>query len=144
EGNNLYVFGKGDGQDVINRYNDTTANKLNTLRFKEGVLPSEIVLRQVRNVSTNQYGIEVSIVGTTDKVTIDAFFANNSPSDPYNPIQKIEFFGNTAGGLAEIRRRVFEGASGADTLIGTAAAEQIFGQDGNDSLTAGAGDDTVH
>ncbi|MCW8237282.1 calcium-binding protein, partial [Verminephrobacter eiseniae] len=37
-GNNIYQFGKGDGQDLISgNTNDTTAGKLNTLQFKEGV-----------------------------------------------------------------------------------------------------------
>ena len=41
-GNNLYLFGKGDGQDTVLSYLDATAGKLNTLQFKAGVAPAEV------------------------------------------------------------------------------------------------------
>ncbi|MCW8188248.1 hypothetical protein D8B34_27940, partial [Verminephrobacter eiseniae] len=80
-GNNIYQFGKGDGQDLISgNTNDTTAGKLNTLQFKEGVATGEIVLRQVYD---NYWGgngaLEVSIAGTTDKIVINGFFYSNDP-----------------------------------------------------------------
>ncbi|MCW8184686.1 peptidase M23, partial [Verminephrobacter eiseniae] len=88
-GNNIYQFGKGDGQDLISgNTNDTTAGKLNTLQFKEGVATGEIVLRRVYD---NYWGgngaLEVSIAGTTDKIVINGFFYSNDPANGYNPVQ---------------------------------------------------------
>ena len=47
--------------------------------------------------------------------------------------------------VAEIGSNILRlrGGEGADTLIGSVAAEEIFGGDGDDSIDAGAGDDTV-
>ena len=46
-GNNLYLFGKGDGQDMISMFNDATTGKFNTLQFKAGVLPSDVITTRV-------------------------------------------------------------------------------------------------
>lgn len=42
-GNDTYLFGRGDGQDTVID-GDTTAGNTDTLRFKEGVLPSDVKL----------------------------------------------------------------------------------------------------
>ncbi|MFM6408355.1 MAG: calcium-binding protein, partial [Microcystis sp.] len=67
-GNNTYLFGKGDGQDTIYPYRDSTAGKLNTLQFKAGVLPSEVVVKQVYNDQYGYQSLKFSIAGTTDSV----------------------------------------------------------------------------
>ncbi|NWC00949.1 RTX toxin, partial [Pseudomonas gingeri] len=46
-GNNTYLFGRGDGQDVVSVSYDTSLGKFNTLQFKAGVGPGDIVGRQV-------------------------------------------------------------------------------------------------
>ncbi|NOK07313.1 hypothetical protein HNV27_38400, partial [Myxococcus xanthus] len=52
--NNVYRFGRGDGQDYVQIGHDpygmdTSANRQNTLQFKEGVKPEDVVLRQVHD-----------------------------------------------------------------------------------------------
>ncbi|MEW6036671.1 MAG: hypothetical protein AB1648_00180 [Pseudomonadota bacterium] len=37
------LYGRGDGQDVIRSYSDSTAGKLNTLAFKAGITAADIV-----------------------------------------------------------------------------------------------------
>jgi Ca2+-binding RTX toxin-like protein len=143
-GNNTYLFGKGDGQDVIQFVHDPAAGKLNTLRFNEGVLSSEVALRQVYD---NQLGgnnaLEVSIAGTTDKVTINGFFYGNNPAAAYNPVQHFQFADGTAWNMAAILERLFAGTPGADTINGTLNGDAIHGGAGNDTLNGLAGDDTL-
>jgi hypothetical protein len=46
-GNDIFLFGKGDGQDLIQHSpNDSTPGKLNTLQLKAGVLASEVVIKR--------------------------------------------------------------------------------------------------
>jgi Ca2+-binding RTX toxin-like protein len=142
-GNNTYLFGKGDGQDVIQFVHDPAAGKLNTLRFNEGVLSSEVALRQVYDSELGGNALEVSIAGTTDKVTINGFFYGNNPAAAYNPVQHFQFADGTAWNMAAILERLFAGTPGADTINGTLNGDAIHGGAGNDTLDGGEGDDTL-
>ena len=46
-GNNVYLFGLGDGQDTLAYVSDLSAGKLNVLRFKAGIDPTQIVAKRV-------------------------------------------------------------------------------------------------
>jgi hypothetical protein len=151
----VYLFGRGDGQDVVACVlSDTTSSKLNTLQFKAGVLPGDVVLKQVYDSDRGggNGALEVSITGTTDKVTINGFFYNSDMTTGYNPVQQITFPDGTTWGLNAILDRLFAGTAGVDTITGTTAADVIngdagndvlYGRDGNDPLNGGAGDDTL-
>ncbi len=99
-GNDTYLFGKGDGQDSIGSDFDSTAGKLNTLQFKAGVAANEIVATRSGN------DLILSIAGTTDKVTVGAFFYNNDPAGSYNPIQQVKFDDGTTWDLNTIKTKV--------------------------------------
>ncbi|MBK7060664.1 MAG: hypothetical protein IPH51_09245 [Rubrivivax sp.] len=154
-GNNTYLFGKGDGQDLITGYlNDATVGKLNTLQFKVGVLPSEIVLKQVYdNWSGGNVALEASIAGTSDKIVINSFFNSDNPSGPYNSVQQFKFADGTTWNLAAIQARlnagnataeVITGTTGNDSINGAAGADTLYGRAGNDSLNGGADNDTLY
>jgi len=137
-GNNTYLFGRGDGQDTILSYSDATAGKLNTLRFKAGVAPTDIALKQIAD------GLEVSISGTTDTITITSFISSGTLQGPGNPIQRFEFADGTVWDLNQIKALLFAGTSGNDLLRGTSGDDVIFGQGGNDSLDGrGSGNDIL-
>ncbi len=114
-GNNTYRFGRGDGFDRIDgRWNETTAGKLNTLEFKTGVAPSNIVLRQVHDgYWSSNWGLEVSIAGTTDRVLIESFFAYDNPANSFNPVQRFTFSNGEVLDTAAIMSRVVQGALSA-------------------------------
>ena len=85
-GNNTCLFGKGDSQDIIQSVYDTTPGKLNTLRLKAGVTPSEVTLK---NITESGYlSLEVSITGTADKIIVRHFFYSGTPANasPFNAI----------------------------------------------------------
>ena len=132
-GNNIFLFGVGDGQDTISYLSDATAGKLNVLRFKTGVLPSQVVARRlydgdfVRLDANNASyaSLELSISGTTDKITVRGMFDYDNPANSYNPVQRIEFADGTVWGLAEIAARTQLGTAAADNLqIGRASCRE--------------------
>ena len=144
-GNNTFLFGRGDGADWISYSpNDLTVGKLNTLQLKAGVAPADLVLRQVWSASfgTNT-ALEVSIVGTTDKIVIDGFFQADNPSGGYNPVQQFRFDNGTVWNLATIQATAFAGTAAADAINGTTAADTISGGAGNDTLYGRTGDDAL-
>jgi Ca2+-binding RTX toxin-like protein len=62
-GNDTYLFGSGGGQDTIYDV-DSTAGNSDLLRFGSGIAADQLWFRQMGN------NLEVSIIGTADKVTI--------------------------------------------------------------------------
>ena len=152
-GNNVYLFGRGDGQDTIGFTTDTSAGKLSTLRIKAGVAPSELVLRQVADTQLGGVTLQVSIAGTSDSITLNGFFRDGSPVNPYNSVQQFEFADGTVWDLAAIQAQLYAGTAGADSLSGTtgndtisggAGADVLYGGDGNDVLSGGADNDVLY
>lgn len=70
-GNDTYLFGAGGGQDTIYDV-DSTAGNSDILRFGTGIAADQLWFRQVGN------NLEVSIIGTTDKVTISGWYQSAS------------------------------------------------------------------
>ncbi|MFZ1832670.1 MAG: calcium-binding protein [Pseudomonadales bacterium] len=137
EGSNTYLFGRGDGLDTIVPFVDPAAGKLNTLRFKPGVSPGEII------VSRNGADLRIAIEATTDCLVIGSFFKADDVRNPENPLQRIEFSSGTGWTLDQLLARCFTGTAANDTLTGTVTAEAMVGGGGDDSLLGRGGDDTL-
>jgi Ca2+-binding RTX toxin-like protein len=136
-GNDTYLFGKGDGQDIIVHDNEyAEAFKLNVLQFKPGVAPSEIVVTRLTDV-INGDALVLSIAGSADKVTVQCFFTNDDPANNYNPLQQVKFSDGVVWGLADVQL----GSLNADTLVGGAGDGVLMGYAGNDSLNGNGGND---
>ncbi|MBL8328769.1 MAG: hypothetical protein JNJ71_07940 [Rubrivivax sp.] len=142
-GNNTYLFGRGDGQDTINGTYDETPGRLNTLEFKSGVAPSDIVARRVYDGNTYN-DLELSVTGTTDTVKLRFFFVGDDPGTPYSPVQQVSFSDGTVWDTAAILARLFAGTSGNDLIFGTTGSDVINGQGGADTLYGGLGNDTLN
>ncbi|HJV83346.1 calcium-binding protein, partial [Noviherbaspirillum sp.] len=145
-GNDTYLFGKGDGRDIINGDWDTSSTKLNVLQFKDGVLPSEIVATRSGTDAV------LSIAGTTDKITLGGFFYGDTLGNTNNPIQQVLFADGTTWDVATLAAKVFAGTDAGDNITGTiaddvingqAGADNLYGRDGNDMLNGGAGNDAI-
>jgi Ca2+-binding RTX toxin-like protein len=143
-GNNIYLFGKGDGQDTINPYSDSTVGKLNTLQFKAGVLPSEVIVNQVYDNYWGYQALQLSIAGTTDSVKVIGFFYNYDPNSSYNPLQQVTFEDGTVWDLATLIGKALAGTEGNDSIIGTNTNDNISGGLGNDTLTGRDGNDSLN
>jgi len=145
-GNDTYLFGRGDGQDTIYDV-DGTAGNTDTLVFKAGVAPSDILLSRVAD------SLVLKIAGSTDQVLINNYFTSDGTAGWV--IEEIRFTNDTATvwRYADIRARVLVGTEGNDTLTGQATDDAIsgnggndtlYGRAGNDVLDGGAGDDTLY
>ncbi|NWC00518.1 hypothetical protein HX882_32070, partial [Pseudomonas gingeri] len=143
-GNNTFLFGRGDGQDQVAYTYDATVGKLSTLQFKAGIAPSDVTLKQVYdpNFGSNA-GLELSIAGTSDKITISGFFYQDSTANPYNPVQQVQFADGTVWSPAAITATLLAGTAGNDNLRGSTADDTLSGGLGNDTLNGAAGNDLV-
>ena len=66
-GNDTYVMGRGYGAELL-QDNDATAGNSDVMQFLSGVASDQIWFRQVSN------DLEVSIIGTTDKVLVQNWY----------------------------------------------------------------------
>ncbi len=137
-GNDTYLFGKGDGQDVISSDYDTAATKLNVLQFKAGVAASEVIATRAGN------DLVLSIAGTADQITIGYFFYSDNPANTYNAIQQVRFADDTVWDVATLVTKSQLATEGDDTLTGTVSNETLRGGLGNDKLSGRAGDDVLY
>ena len=136
-GNVTILFGMGDGYDLIKSHLGEY-DRFNTLQFKSGVLPGNVV------VVGNGNDLELSIVGTTDKITLDRFFVNlGCACNVYNPVQQVNFTDGTIWDVATLKAKAYAGTDGNDNLTGTDGIDTINGGLGNDSITGLGGDDIL-
>jgi Ca2+-binding RTX toxin-like protein len=95
-GSNVYVFGRGDGQDTVEGPSDAAAAKRNSLQLKAGIAVADLVLSQVGS------SLVVSIAGTSDQVEFKWFSYLDDPANEWNPLQEIRFSDGTVWNLAKI------------------------------------------
>ena len=134
-GNDTYIFGRGYGQDTIEEWDNTIGN-VDTVSFKDGILPSEV------SVSRKDNNLEMLINGTTDKIIVKNYFS----TDIVYKVEQIKFDDGTIWDAKYIENavRYITGTSNADTLTGFNDQDNIMdGQDGNDTITAGKGTDVL-
>ena len=155
-GGNVYLFGRGDGQDTILADWDATGARVGTLRFKAGVTASDVTTQYIGS------DLVLQINGTSDSVTVKNFLSPDTWWDAFNPVRQIVFadgselpfssFGGesrTLGSAADsytgtALADTVHGGSGNDTLTGLDGNDWLFGDDGNDSLVGGNGNDMLY
>jgi Ca2+-binding RTX toxin-like protein len=71
DGNDNYLFGRGNGQDTIFDY-DATADNQDKLSFLAGIAKNQLWLSKVGN------NLEISIIGTTDKVSVSNWYSGSA------------------------------------------------------------------
>ena len=111
-GSDTYLFGRGDGQDFLrnvlyesgtyyfeNDYGSTT----DVLRFKSGITAADLdVVRSGENLI-------LKIRGTSDQVTLEAFFYGNW-IDRVRSVDRIEFADGGVLSDADIYQRMYTGS----------------------------------
>ena len=142
-GNDTYLFGRGDGMDTVYDLDGTVGN-IDKIVFKAGVLPGQV--QAVRNGDW----LVLKIMGTSDQISVRDYFADNGASAW--AIEEIRFTDDAAvvWNLASVNSALAAaliqvGTEGPDTLTGRdeAAAEQLRGMGGNDTLWANGSGDTL-
>ncbi|MBI3347611.1 MAG: hypothetical protein HY020_10425, partial [Burkholderiales bacterium] len=129
-GNNTYLFGRGDGQDTLLESPYDTG-KTNTLQFKAGITPADVIVRRVFDYRTAQYtAISIGLANSSDKVTVSYFFYNNDPKNAYNPLQQVKFADGTTWDLnalvAEVDKAIGMDLSVKDVSVVPAAGASQF------------------
>jgi Ca2+-binding RTX toxin-like protein len=152
-GDDTYIFALGDGQDTIQDYAGTDA-----IQFGAGINPEDVTVKRVSRYSGNtHYDLELSINGTSDKLTIQDYFGYESyngtqPGTSYM-IEQFTFADETVWTSSSIYDAVHNvtGTSGSDSIVaydsgavtyyGLAGSDTLYGNSGDDLLNGGDGDD---
>jgi Ca2+-binding RTX toxin-like protein len=135
-----FVFGRGDGHEVVDGGQDTDPFLPNydILRFGQGITASALSL----TVSGND--LVIGVAGASDTVTIKNEIAGISGNLGPNPVSEFDFAGGTSWSLATIEQAIVasEEASGSHTIGGFATDDTLDGFAGNDYLQGNGGNDT--
>lgn len=167
-GNDTYLFSLGDGQDVIE-----DGYGVDKVQFGAGISPSDIIINHVSRYTggTSYFDVELSIAGTTDKITIQNYLGYRGSYGGYQPgasyeIEQFVFANNTIWTTADISSALrnvigtedndtiaafqyesqsvtLSGLSGDDVISGALGDDSLHGGDGNDVLYGGEGNDTL-
>jgi Ca2+-binding RTX toxin-like protein len=132
-GNDIYLFGIGFGQDVIID-NDATPGNLDTILLNAEISTSDVMLRR------SDDDLVLSINDTDDALTVKNWFKNESPE---SQVEQIQFSDGTIWDINDIKHLVIQGTPGNDILIGYASDDVIEGLSGNDTIYGGAGSDSI-
>jgi len=130
-GNDTYLFGRGSGQDIIDDF-DNTAGNLDAILLDTGLLPEDITLRRIAD------DLVLSINDTSDTLTVNKWFLNESPD---NQVEQIQFDDGTIWDVDAIKQIVIQGTPGDDLLIGYSSGDVLDGGAGNDTLIGNKGND---
>ncbi|MGA9581850.1 MAG: calcium-binding protein, partial [Allosphingosinicella sp.] len=136
-GADIYYFDRGDGQDVIVDFDETSSTRSDRIRFGTGILPTDI-----RFLSVGPTDLVIGLVGGEDRLTIrNMFVAGTSSTD--HGIEEFAFADGTVWTLSQIYARAAIGTAGDDAIdFGTAieVSAPIVGGKGDDTLAGGFGD----
>ena len=166
QGDDTYLFARGDGADIIVEVEEAASH--NVVSFLAGVSADQLWFRQVGTA------LEVSTIGTADKITINGWYSGTAPriqefrtadgrvllgNDVQNLVQamaglalppagQLTLPAATAAALAPALAQNWrtEGPSqpGNGVFTGTANPDIIQGTAGADVMAGLAGDDTYY
>ncbi len=97
-GNDTYVFNRGDGRDVIYEYDPAPGN-LDTIRFTAGVSYNDVLFSQD---GTNIY---LDIAGSTDQIKIADWYLNDR-----SKVERVEFSDGTTWNITGSGLEIFNEA----------------------------------
>jgi len=142
-GNDTYLFGCGSGQDTVYDH-DKAAGNTDTILLANDLTPGDVSVRRVGD------NLVLSIIGTTDTLTVTNWFWNDSAE--YR-VERIQFGDGTFWDVDAIKQKVNQlttaggtaiGYSGDDILEGNIGADKLYGRQGDDVLDGGDGDDFLY
>jgi Ca2+-binding RTX toxin-like protein len=130
-GNDIYVFGRGDGADRINAAG-RDLSEIEAIQFAADVLPSDLLWIQHGN------DLIIRIRGTADQLTVTGAFSTN-------PMSEYRFADGSAFTTEALPIDSGNGQATADndTIYTGPGADAIDALDGNDIVESGAGNDSV-
>lgn len=135
-GNDTFVWSKGDGNDTVNDWGQSLT-ELDTLHL------TDVASTDVALTYSNAAGADllVTILSTGEVIRIDE--RNQTISAAYG-VERILFGDGVSWSLDQMLAMAkFNGDSAANTLTGSAYRDNVFGLAGNDTLTGNDGDDQL-
>ena len=170
EGVDTYVFGRGDGKDVIyaldadfkqfninsdGNYNipyydnQKTSKGTDIIKFKEGITKNDLIFERA---GANGHDLLVKIKDTDDSITVKDMFSDDISS---RGIDKIEFADGSFMDIEDIHKSTpiitnqynqqqIYGSIYSDTIIGDERNSSIQGKDGDDVIHGHEGDDKLY
>ena len=132
-GMDVYLFGRGDGQDTIQNQ-DEGNESADTLRFDASASPADVELRR------NDDDLILTIRGTADSVLVRGYFVNDGESA--SAVERIEFAGGTVWMFEDVKALLPVPGAGDDYVYGYKTDDVLDGGAGNDRLAGGLGSDT--
>ncbi len=137
-GNDTYIWSRGDGDDAIGDY-ASSLTEVDRLVLTDVASDKVLLVRSQNSVDLNV--VVLNDDGNNDVITIDRRFED--PGKGYG-IEVIEFADGAIWTLDDILSNTFVLGTPADeTRNGTAYADNLFGDAGNDVLEGKDGDDTL-
>jgi Ca2+-binding RTX toxin-like protein len=141
-GNDTYVFAPGFGVDTIYDNDSGQGNSLDVIEFSAGIASEDVVVRRLSGDD-----LEITILGTTDKLTIQRFFSSYYRNSSWNTgansnaIEEFRFADGTIWDVDDIKdkARFMTGSANDDTIYGFGDQQNIINAgDGNDTVYAGS------
>ncbi len=152
-GADVYLFGKGSGQDTVqNEDNDALGVNADTIQFAAGINPSDVLLaRQYSEQITWQNNdLVIRIKGVDDSLRILNYF--NADGKSSSVVERLRFADDTVWDYATVKSKIstttpagisLSGTSANDNLVGGQGPDTLAGGDGSDNLNGGAGNDLL-
>jgi Ca2+-binding RTX toxin-like protein len=138
-GSDTYIFGRGDGIDVVASTLDTTPGKIDTLQLGAGIAPTDLRLSSYWDT----HALRVSISGVEDFFVARDFLYGDDPGNARNPLQQIRFSNGTVWNLGTIVSKLLSGSDGMDWISGTLRGDIIHGGQAGDEIHGAAGNDRI-
>ncbi|WP_141243668.1 calcium-binding protein, partial [Pseudomonas indica] len=135
-GADIYLFGRGSGNDTITNADSDSLNvRPDTIRIIDGVKPEEVVFQRSGN------NLLLKITGASDVLTVSGYFLSDATTS--SAVEIIEFENGTRLDIDAVKLRVLVPTSGNDSITGYASNDHLIGGDGNDRLFGQAGNDLL-
>ncbi|MCO6508038.1 MAG: hypothetical protein J6578_04505 [Snodgrassella sp.] len=131
-GSDVYEFARGFGRDII-RNHDTGVNKVDKIRFTDGIVQDEVIFAR------NGNHLLLKIKGTSDQITVVNFFTGDGHGG--DQIDVVEFADGSQLDVEAIKVLLLKPTAGNDVLIGYESDDTLIGLGGNDVLKGHGGND---
>ncbi|TXJ01990.1 MAG: calcium-binding protein, partial [Neisseriales bacterium] len=142
----IYVFNRGDGQDIINdlgeganlfgnQYDNKYGKLLDVIEFGAGITKDELIFKRVNN----DLLIQVGLTGS-DSLTIKDHFINVN-----RQIELLVFADGSKLDKADLQQIALSyfGSDASDSISGWNGKDNIVAKGGDDKIYANAGDDFI-
>ena len=136
-GADVYLFGKGSGQDIIYNYDDHAfGTNLDTILLAANI--NAMSLRLTRHADD----LVISLNDSRDRLCVQHYFSNDGALS--YAVENLKFADGTIWNIATIKSKVLIGNVADDVLFGYASADTLSGGDGKDWLYGNAGNDLIN